>query len=71
MNCMLEIENKIRGYVSGMELSLGGEQNKVTSRFGAWLGDGRGDEIQQWLKMVPGGVCSNTYNRNCQAEELP
>lgn len=40
MNCMLEIENKIRGYVSGMEPSLGGEQNKVTSRFGAWLGDG-------------------------------
>lgn len=71
MNCMLEIENKIRGYVSGMELSLGGEQNKVTSRFGAWLGDGRGQEIQQWLKMVPGGVCRNAHNGRCQAEELP
>jgi len=37
---MLEIEIKIRGYVSGMELSLGGEENKVTSRFGVRLGDG-------------------------------
>lgn len=41
---MLEIEDKIRGYVSGMELFWAGgdgtEQNKVTSRFGAWLKDG-------------------------------
>lgn len=40
MNCMLEIENKIRGYVSGMELSLGGgtEQGyfKVWSLAGGW-----------------------------------
>lgn len=40
MNCMLEIENKIRGYVSGMEPSLGGGQSKVTSRFGACWGGG-------------------------------
>lgn len=29
MICMLEIENKIRGYVSGMEPSLGGNRTRL------------------------------------------
>lgn len=59
---MLEIENKIRGYVSGMEPSLGGgEQNKVTSRFGACLGGGEKAGNPAGLKRVPGGVVVIDY----------
>lgn len=63
MNCMLEIENKIRGYVSGMELSRGGgagNRTRLLQGLESGWGMGTREEIQQWLKMVPGGVCSNT-----------
>lgn len=56
MICMLEIENKIRGYVSGMEPSLGGNRTRLLQGLEpAGGGVERREEIQQRLKMVPGG----------------
>lgn len=55
MICMLEIENKIRGYVSGMEPSLGGNRTRLLQGLEPAGGVERREEIQQRLKMVPGG----------------
>lgn len=39
-----------------MELSLGGSRTRLLQGLEPGWGMGRREEIQQWLKMVPGGV---------------